>query len=124
MNLDTARRLGVAVEEALHNAIHGLDHDEARFAEALEVIVLLTRAPEPVSFAGRFFTLEGARLGVVSSNNDQYQDAVAAVQEAGATTVLIPTPQPSQSFPYLSSMMLPISSAHKPWWSGATRALP
>lgn len=34
----------------------------ARFAEALEVIALLTRHPEPVTFSGRFFTLEGARL--------------------------------------------------------------
>jgi alkanesulfonate monooxygenase SsuD/methylene tetrahydromethanopterin reductase-like flavin-dependent oxidoreductase (luciferase family) len=34
----------------------------ARFAEALEVVALLTRRPEPVSFSGRFFTLEGARL--------------------------------------------------------------
>jgi alkanesulfonate monooxygenase SsuD/methylene tetrahydromethanopterin reductase-like flavin-dependent oxidoreductase (luciferase family) len=34
----------------------------ARFAEALEVIALLTRHDEPVSFSGRFFTLQGARL--------------------------------------------------------------
>jgi alkanesulfonate monooxygenase SsuD/methylene tetrahydromethanopterin reductase-like flavin-dependent oxidoreductase (luciferase family) len=34
----------------------------ARFAEALEVITLLMRHEEPVSFSGRFFTLQGARL--------------------------------------------------------------
>jgi len=34
----------------------------ARFAEALEVITLLMRHEEPVSFSGRFFTLQGAQL--------------------------------------------------------------
>ena len=34
----------------------------ARFAEALEVLTLLMRHEEPVSFAGRYFTLQEARL--------------------------------------------------------------
>jgi alkanesulfonate monooxygenase SsuD/methylene tetrahydromethanopterin reductase-like flavin-dependent oxidoreductase (luciferase family) len=33
-----------------------------RLAEALEVITRLTRSPEPVDFAGRFYTLRDARL--------------------------------------------------------------
>jgi alkanesulfonate monooxygenase SsuD/methylene tetrahydromethanopterin reductase-like flavin-dependent oxidoreductase (luciferase family) len=34
----------------------------ARLAEGLEVITRLTRSPEPVDFAGEFYTLRGARL--------------------------------------------------------------
>jgi Asp-tRNA(Asn)/Glu-tRNA(Gln) amidotransferase A subunit family amidase len=43
--------------------------------------------------------LDGARLGVINNTNANYQAAIAAVLEAGAETVLIPTPQPSQNFP-------------------------
>jgi Asp-tRNA(Asn)/Glu-tRNA(Gln) amidotransferase A subunit family amidase len=39
--------------------------------------------------------LQGERIGVINSNNAQYQAAVAAIQALGATTVQIPTPNAS-----------------------------
>jgi Asp-tRNA(Asn)/Glu-tRNA(Gln) amidotransferase A subunit family amidase len=45
--------------------------------------------------------LDGARLGVINNTNENYQAAVAAVQAAGAETVVIPTPTPAQNFPQI-----------------------
>jgi len=37
--------------------------------------------------------LQGKRIGVINNNNAQYVAAVAKIQELGATTVMVPTPQ-------------------------------
>ncbi|UXA19580.1 LLM class flavin-dependent oxidoreductase [Mycobacterium sp. SMC-4] len=56
--------LGLGAGERENLAPYGFEHRDAvsRFAEALQLIRLLWDADGPIDFAGRFFTLEHARL--------------------------------------------------------------
>src|SRR5262249_20771841 len=91
---DTAGPITRTVADAAAElqAIAGKDPEDAATAGAPDTV--------PDYLAGlKTDALNGKRIGVINNTNANYQAAITAIQNLGATTVQIPTPNPAQNFP-------------------------
>jgi amidase len=89
---DTAGPMTRTVADAAAElgAIAGKDPEDPATATAPDTVPDYLAALSPTA-------LQGKRIGVVNSNNAQYQAAIAVIQGLGATTVQIPTPSAGNS---------------------------